>query len=155
MITAKALAICIFAASQTYTVPVEVLLGIMHVEGGRVGQAVKNTNGSYDLGPMQINTLWVKELASHWNVSEQAALRLVRDDACVNVGVGAWILRKKINDTGSLMGGIAGYHSLTPGIGTRYRAKVLRAIPKYSYVRTPEDLYAAAHRRGYTRLAQR
>jgi hypothetical protein len=140
MITAQALALCIFTAAQTYSVPPTVILGVLNVEGGKVGMASPNTNGSYDLGPMQINTIWVPELASYWRVSEKTALRWLRDDACVNIGVGAWILRKKMNETGSLVGGIAGYHSLTPGIGSNYRKKVLTAMQRYRLVRQPSDL---------------
>ncbi len=154
MITAQALALCIFAASQTYSVPAPVLLGILHVEGGRVGQAVRNTNGTHDLGPMQINTLWMPELARHWKVSEAHALKMVRDDACINIGVGAWILRKKMNDTGSLYQGIAWYHSATPRHGHKYRDKVLRAMQNYRLVREPADL-VAAHERARTAVAAR
>ena len=64
MITAQALALCIFTAAQTYSVPPTVILGVLNVEGGKVGMASSNTNGTYDLGPMQINTIWVPELAS-------------------------------------------------------------------------------------------
>lgn len=140
MVTAHALAVCIFAAAQTYAVPPSVLLGIMSVEGGRAGQAVGNTNGSYDLGPMQINTLWIPVLARHWGVSQRVALKMVRDDACVNIGVAAWILRTKINDTGSLTKGIAWYHSATPHHGNRYSKKVIAAMQRYRQVRGPNDL---------------
>lgn len=149
MITAQALALCIFTAAQTYSVPPTVILGVLNVEGGKVGMASPNTNGSYDLGPMQINTIWVPELASYWRVSEKTALRWLRDDACVNIGVGAWILRKKMNETGSLVGGIAGYHSLTPRLGSTYRNKVLTAMQRYRLVRQPSDLVS------YTRTPRR
>jgi hypothetical protein len=52
-----------------------------------------NDNGSYDLGPMQINTIWLPELAQSWGVSESTAYKWVRDDPCTNMGVAAWILR--------------------------------------------------------------
>lgn len=146
MITAQALAVCIFAAAQTYAVPPSVLLGILHVEGGRAGQAVSNTNGTHDLGPMQINTIWIPQLAKYWRVPEKTALRLVRDDACVNIGVGAWILRSKMNETGSLYKGIAWYHSATPHFGTKYREKVMRAMQRYRLVRQPSDLVMAYQR---------
>lgn len=146
MITAQALAVCIFAAAQTYSVPPSVILGILHVEGGRTGQAVKNTNGTFDLGPMQINTIWMPELAQYWGVSKQSATKLVRDDACVNIGVGAWILRTKMNNAGSLYKGIAHYHSATPGIGGKYRDKVMGAMQKYRLVRQPNDLVVAYNR---------
>jgi soluble lytic murein transglycosylase-like protein len=140
MITAQALALCIFTAAQTYSVPPTVILGVLNVESGRVGMAQPNTNGTYDLGPMQINTIWVPELANYWRVPEKTALRWVRDDACINIGVGAWILRKKMNEAGSLAGGIAGYHSMTPSLGSTYRNKVLSAMRRYRLVRQPSDL---------------
>lgn len=142
MITAQAMALCIFTAAQTYSVPPTVILGVLHVEGGKTGMASPNTNGTYDLGPMQINTIWVPQLAAYWGVSQKEALRWIRDDACVNVGVGAWILRSKMNEAGSMAGGIAHYHSATPGVGSTYRGKVLAAMRKYRLIRQPADLLA-------------
>lgn len=136
MLTASVLATCIFLASQQYQVPPAVLIGIMKVEGGQVGQEVgPNRNGTYDLGPMQINTVWMDELADRWNVSPDTARAWVRDDECVNVGVAAWILRRQINHTGSLSAGIARYHSGTPHIGSRYRKRVLAAMEKAGLIR--------------------
>jgi soluble lytic murein transglycosylase-like protein len=156
MIAGPALAACIFAAAQTYSLPPSVILAILHVEGGRVGMASKNTNGSYDLGPMQINTLWIPGLAAHWKVPPAKALRMVRDDGCVNIGVGAWILRSKINETGSLYQGIAHYHSATPKFGTAYRQRVLSAMRKFNLVRTKQDVARHAPSiKGDTKLAKR
>lgn len=143
MITAQALAACIFAAAQTYAVPPSVILGVLHVEGGKIGMASPNQNGTHDLGPMQINTIWIPELARYWKISEKNATKMVRDDACVNVGVGAWILRSKMNETGSLYEGIAYYHSATPKFGHNYRKKVLSAMQKYKKIRGPSDLISA------------
>lgn len=122
-------AACILIAAQAYTVPPAILLGILEVEGGRVGlEAGPNSNGTYDLGLMQINTLWMKELASYWNVSQNTARTWVRDDGCTNINVAAWILRQKINQTGSLNTAIAYYHSATPHRGAQYRRKVINAM---------------------------
>ena len=143
MITAQAFAVCIFAAAQTYSVPPAVILGILNVEGGKIGQAVRNSNNSYDLGPMQINTIWIPELSRHWGVSKSEAKRRVRYDGCVNVGVAAWILRKKINQTGSLSKGIAYYHSATPKFGRKYKKKVINAMRKYRFMRHPDELIAS------------
>jgi len=79
---------------------------------------------------MQINTIWMKELASHWNVPESTAKRLVRDDACTNMGVAAWILRQHLQETKSLSQAIAHYHSRTPFRGQSYRKKVLTAMKR-------------------------
>ncbi len=124
----KVIAACLMLAAQTYSVPPAVLVGIYDVEGGKPGQAVGNTNGSYDLGPMQINTIWLPELADKWGVSEQTAKKWVRDDACTNVGVSAWILKGHLNETGSLSKAIAHYHSRTPRHGTRYKKKVVEIL---------------------------
>ena len=125
----KILAACLMLAAQTYAVPPAVLVGIYQVEGGTAGQAVgPNSNGSYDLGPMQINTVWIPELARKWGVDEDTALRYVRDDPCTNMGVSAWILRGHMNATGSLSTAIAHYHSKTPQYGTVYRSKVVNAL---------------------------
>ena len=125
----KILAACLMLAAQTYAVPPAVLVGIHQVEGGKVGQAVgPNDNGTFDLGPMQINTLWVPLLAEKWGVTENTAYRWVRDDPCTNMGVSAWILRTHMNETGSLSQAIAHYHSRTAKFGHPYKGKVVAAM---------------------------
>lgn len=115
-------------AAQTYSVPPQVLVGILHVEGGHIGQQVGNKNGSYDLGPMQINTTWLPELAKNWRVSQKTAWKWVRDDGCTNVNVSAWILRQHLNETGSLALAVAHYHSRTPSKGGAYKRKVVEIM---------------------------
>ena len=119
------LAACLMLASQTYSVPPAVLVGIYKAEGGKVGQEVMNTNGSADLGPMQINTIWLPDLARRWGVNENVARKWVRDDACTNVGVAAWILKSHLDETKSLSKAIAHYHSRTPRYGSRYQKRVI------------------------------
>lgn len=124
----KVIAACLMLAAQTYSVPPAVLVGIHQVEGGRPGQAVKNTNGTYDLGPMQINTIWIPELADKWGVSNNTALQWVKNDPCTNMGVAAWILRGHMDRTGNLSTAIAHYHSKTPKFGGPYKGKVISAM---------------------------
>ncbi len=129
------LASCILLASQTYGVPPSVLIGIRHVEGGKIGQeAGPNDNGSYDLGPMQINTVWLPKLARTWKVDERTARTWIRDDPCTNVGVAAWILRGHLDETGDIVRAIAHYHSRTPVYGTRYKYKVIRQMQRYGMI---------------------
>lgn len=131
----KVLAACIFLAAQTYSVPPAVLLGIYQVEGGKVGQAVgPNDNGSYDLGPMQINTVWLPQLADEWGVNQSTAYRWIKDDPCTNVGVAAWILKGHLDETNNLSQAIAHYHSRTPSYGTRYRGKVVSSMRKHGLI---------------------
>lgn len=123
-------AACILLAAQTYSVPPAVLLGIMEVEGGRPGIQVSNTNGSYDLGVMQINTIHLPKLSKLWSVPKSTALRWVRDDACTNIGVAAWLLRGHVERTKSLSVAIAHYHSRTPKYGYKYQRKVVKAMQR-------------------------
>lgn len=137
MAMSKVVAACLMLAAQTYSVPPAVLVGIYEVEGGKPGQAVgPNTNGSYDLGPMQINTIWIPDLADRWGVSKNTALQLVKNDACTNMSVAAWILRNHINRTGNLSQAIADYHSRTPKFGYPYKNKVMSAMKSKGLIRT-------------------
>lgn len=136
MIATQALAACLLAASNSYQVPAAVMIGIMQVEGGKVGQqAGPNLNGTFDLGPMQVNTTWIPTLARVWHVNVSTARTLVRDDGCVNVHVAAWILKQKIAETGSLYKGIAHYHSATPSEGYRYASKVITVMDRKGLIK--------------------
>jgi hypothetical protein len=133
---AHKLAMCLIDASHFYHVPPAVMIGILHVEGGRVGrESGPNADGSYDLGPMQINTQWLPELARAWKVDVRKARTVMRDDGCMNVKAAAWILHNTISDAGSVYGGIARYNSSTPGVGSRYAAKVEKAMEEKGLIR--------------------
>ena len=128
-------AACLMLASQTYSVPPAVLVGIYKAEGGKAGQEVHNSNGSSDLGPMQINTVWVPELAKKWGVKENVAKKWLRDDACTNVNVAAWILKGHLEETKSLSQAIAHYHSRTPRYGSRYKNRVIDILHENGLVK--------------------
>lgn len=151
MISAQALATCLLVAASTYQVPPAVMIGIMQVEGGHVGQEVgPNINGTYDLGPMQVNTRWTPELARLWHVNRRTAMTWIRDDGCVNVNVAAWILKQDIAETGSLYEGIAHYHSATPYMGAQYAAKVIAVMDRKGLIEHDVPLGG-----GYNQYAQR
>lgn len=131
----QVIATCVVLAAQAYSIPPEILFSIHKVEGGQIGQVVgPNTNGSYDIGPMQINTIWIPELADHWGVDKETAFEWVRDDACTNTGVAAWILRNHLDETGDIAQAIAHYHSRTPDIGKRYQTKVIKKMFEYGFL---------------------
>ena len=77
---------------------------------------------------MQINTIWIPELAEEWEVSNNTALQMVKNDPCTNMSVSAWILRNHMNRTGNLSTAIAHYHSRTPKYGYPYKNKVIAAM---------------------------
>lgn len=133
---AKELMVCLLLAAQTYNVPPVLLAGIYKAEGGRVGQEVANTNGSYDLGPMQINTLWVPVVAKKWGVSQEKARKELRDNACTNVDVAAWILRNHLSETQSLGRALSYYHSRTSYFGERYQDRVVGILKGHGLIKS-------------------
>ncbi len=133
---AKELVVCLLLAAQTYNVPPVLLAGIYKAEGGRVGQEVSNTNGTYDLGPMQINTLWVPVVAKKWGVSQAKARKELRDNACTNIEVAAWILRNHLSETQSLGRALSYYHSRTSYYGERYQDRVVGILKGHGLIKS-------------------
>jgi hypothetical protein len=111
---------CLAQSSRDFKVPLSMLLVIMDLEQGRVGMESRNKNGSVDYGPMQINSLWLPKLRV-LGINE----RLLRDDGCVNVAVGAWLLRSHLKDAKDPWDAVAAYHSKTPRHARRYRKVAL------------------------------
>ena len=99
---------CLKAAAELHQVPAGVLVLLMSVEAGRLGEVSQNTNGTVDIGPMQVNDTWVPKIAGHWGASHDAAYRALRDNFCANVEGGAWILRQALDEAhGDLWKGVA------------------------------------------------
>ncbi len=106
---------CLKAAAELHQVPAGVLALLLNVEDGRLGEVSQNTNGTVDIGPMQVNDTWVPKIAGHWRASPDAAYRALRDNFCANVEGGAWILRQALDEAhGDLWQGVALYHSHDP-----------------------------------------
>ena len=117
---------CILAAAAAHRVPPAVLVILLNVEGGQLGRVSGNTNATVDIGPMQVNEIWLPELAWHWRTSVPQAFTALRDDFCFNVEAGAWILRRGLDEArGDFWDGVGIYHSRTPGHKTTYLRKVL------------------------------
>lgn len=53
---------CVIDAAERFNLPLAALVGILATEGGKTGEALSNTNGTWDMGPFQINTCHVNEL---------------------------------------------------------------------------------------------
>lgn len=99
----------------------DVFIAIKVVESGfaLTSEATSsNTNGTEDLGIMQINSIWLKELKSY-GISRQHLF-----DVCTNLKIAAWILVRHLQASGDLWEAVGRYHSKTPSIKRRYRQKV-------------------------------
>src|SRR5207302_6218568 len=84
---------CMLAIATHFQLPPRVLPSIQKVEGGQVGLARHNANGSEDLGLMQVNSLWIAPLAQRFGVpAEEMRTRLLQD-ACFNITVAGAVVR--------------------------------------------------------------
>jgi hypothetical protein len=82
-----------------------------------------------DIGPIQVNEIWLPEIAAHWNVTISDAYKALRDNFCANVEAGAWILRRGLDEArDNFWEGVGYYHSHTPEYKSRYLRDVLREV---------------------------
>lgn len=119
---------CMIAAASFYHLPPRVLPSIQVVEGGQIGTVHPNTDGSADLGVMQVNTRWIEPLARFAAMSPtNVRVRLIYD-GCFNIAAAAAVMRTYLNEAGGdLMRAVGYYHSHTPALSQDYQAKVLRS----------------------------
>lgn len=124
---------CLMSAALAYHVPVPAMQGIQAVEGGQEGQEVcQNADGSCDLGPFQVNDhAWVQTIAQDLGADPATVRTTLRDDACWNAQIAAWILRQMLDEAnGDLPTAIGNYHSHLPLEHMIYRAKVQEALDR-------------------------
>jgi len=131
-------ALCIETAARSFNIPELPLWIILDVERGTLGKVSMNTNGTYDIGPMQINSIWLKRIAPY-GITEHA----VKNNLCMNVYVGAWIFTKELREHGTLTKAIAHYHSPTPKHQMRYLGLIQRALERRMARIRPEQALAS------------
>ncbi len=120
--------VCSIEAAVKYEVPANIVLAVAEKEGGKPGQWVKNTNGTYDVGPMQFNTAYLQNLKRYGITAED-----VEQAGCYPYELAAWRLRQHIrHDPGDLWTRIANYHSRTPSRNARYRRGLMRKAAKWA-----------------------
>jgi hypothetical protein len=131
-------AACIAAAAHSYQLPSAYMFAILKAEGGHVGQQVLNTNGTYDLGPFQINTSWGPAIAAYWHIPVAQALAHVRDNGCANALIATAILKKYlIESKGDYAKAVGYYHSHTEALASVYRQAVLETVASFGKVGQP------------------
>ncbi|VWC98224.1 lytic transglycosylase [Burkholderia lata] len=114
---------CLDDAATFQHVSVSLMRGIAQVESGMNPSAVNtNTNGTVDIGLMQINSTWLPTLAREGITRESLF------DACTNAYVGAWILSQNIRQLGPNWNAIGAYNSASPDKRLAYARKVYDAI---------------------------
>jgi hypothetical protein len=120
--------VCSMAAAVEYDVPANLMLALAEKEGGKPGQYVKNRNGTYDIGYMQTNTTYLRDLAKYGITADDVAAA-----GCYSFELAAWRVRGHLlNDSGDLWTRAANYHSRTPTYNARYRADLIRRADRWA-----------------------
>ncbi|MET4675269.1 hypothetical protein ACVKN3_001262 [Luteibacter sp. PvP120] len=120
--------VCSLGASLAYDVPANILLAIAEKEAGKPGQWVRNANGTYDVGPLQFNTAYLRGLSRFGIAPADVAA-----PGCYAFLLAAWRIRGHLRgDTGDVWTRAANYHSRTPRFNARYRADLIRRAVRWS-----------------------
>ena len=119
--------VCSIQAAAKYEVPANILLALAEKEGGKPGQWVKNSNNTYDVGPMQFNPSYLSDLTKYGITAEHVAL-----SGCYSYTLAAWRIRTHIqNDRGDLWTRVSNYHSYTSHLNAAYRVDLMRRAAKW------------------------
>jgi soluble lytic murein transglycosylase-like protein len=138
-LSGTASAYCFAEASKEYNIPETLLRAIAKVESGGRQDAIRlpgvagNVDRSTDYGLMQINSVWLPKL-SRYHIDKKVLL----EDACINVKVGAWILAGNIDRLGYGWEAVGAYNAGCKGISKQrcaqlrntYTNKVYKALKK-------------------------
>ena len=120
--------VCAISAAARYEIPANVLLAVAEKEGGKPGQWVRNTNGTFDVGAMQFNTAYLKALSRY-------GIRVddVSGTGCYPFELAAWRIRRHIKmDSGDVWTKVSNYHSRTPRYNAVYRADLIKRAAKWA-----------------------
>lgn len=122
---------CILQSAINRNVPADVLLAIGEHEKGWEGAAIKNKDGSRDLGRAGINTTHLQKLRTY-GVSEETATYYLKNDGCYNYDMAAYLLRDHLDKcTKEYWTCVANYHSKTPSKNEKYRAAIIPLANKW------------------------
>lgn len=120
---------CFDRASRYQGVNVNILRAIAIQENRRCDATIsKNTNGSVDVGCMQINSIHFGEL----NKQGVAPHELM--DQCKNVFVGAWQYKRMISKYGNTWAAVGAYHSQTPALRDKYAEDIKAILRRYGAI---------------------
>ena len=110
---------CFEQAAKRYRVPAQVLRSISRIEsGGNPAAFHRNSNGSWDIGHMQVNSAWLPTLARYGITKDHLT------NSCVNTHVGAWILANNFQRMGYGWKAIGAYNAKSPDKAAAYARKV-------------------------------
>lgn len=100
---------------------------IIRTEGGTTGRVSHNTNGTADMGLMQINEIHLTS-PPHAFGARGITRKMLVNDECLNIHIGTYILSYELSQPGDLWTNIGAYNSRTPKFNQRYQLKVWRHL---------------------------
>jgi len=108
--------------ASEYNLPWFLLKSIAITENHKLNPKLvqKNTNHTYDIGLMQINSTWIKKLKNKFPQISFAKLK----EPYFNIKIGAYILKQNIENYGYSWKSVSFYHSFTK----KYRIEWLKRI---------------------------
>ncbi|MBL7233110.1 lytic transglycosylase domain-containing protein [Komagataeibacter oboediens] len=122
---------CMALVASLYHLPPRVLPAIQAVEGGYPGLEHPNTNGTRDLGVMQVNTAWLGPLVRYTGTPMATVYHRLRDDACYNIAAAGAIMRTQMDAThDGLLRAVGNYHSHTPDLNRAYQLQVMQSAAR-------------------------
>ena len=134
--------------ASIYHLPPRVLPSIHAVEGGWPGAAMRNTNGSEDLGVMQVNTLWIEPLVHYTGLPAPVVRQKLISLPCFNIAAAGAILRGYLDEArGDLMQAIGYYHSHRQAFSLPYQVRVREAAASLFTRATPSPGKSSEARR--------
>lgn len=107
----RQVAACIERTSNGRPWLARTLWGLRDQEGGWIGAAVRNIDGTDDLGPLQVNSQWASRIAAVMNRTPTEVRWWLRYDACFNVDAARWIFLSALAVTKDYWKAIGAYHS--------------------------------------------
>jgi hypothetical protein len=108
---ARRIGVCIHTSARGHIWLERTLWALRDTEGGWIGAAVLNRDGSYDLGPMQVNNWWIPKLARMLDSQEDRIATWLRDDPCFNIEVARWIFLSSLSQAKDYWTAVGLYHS--------------------------------------------
>lgn len=120
--------VCSISAASKYGIPANFLLAVAEKENGKPGQWMRNANGTHDIGPLQFNTGYLKQLERFGITPADVAAA-----GCYSYDLAAWRLRQHIlKDSGDLWTRAANFHSRTRRMNIVYRSDLMRMAARWA-----------------------
>ncbi|MEZ9699757.1 lytic transglycosylase domain-containing protein [Vibrio sp. 10N.261.46.E12] len=138
---------CVDKAAYKHEFDPSLLMAILDVERGRKGTVTYNTsNGSFDLGPGQVNTIQFQE---RWFQKEYPTVtwQELSSNTCLNLEVAGRVLKQRIKELKpgeSVWNAVGHYNSKTKKFKIAYLQKVMKAY------RLRAEKYGTGYRLAWT-----